>query len=160
VKRRLLNLLTVLSVLLCVVVAYLWARSYAPQEFVCRILDGKVLLLYVTPVHARQLEPGRQEYTNVRWVVDRFRAEPRNRLAWRVLGFEFVVGPDFRDSHSHVLVGLPFWLIALAAAGLLLALAHARRRYLVRPGLCAKCGYDLRGTPDRCPECGEMAKST
>lgn len=53
---------------------------------------------------------------------------------------------------------LPYWLIAILFAffpALYLAarIANKRRRRL-KAGQCPACGYDLRATPDRCPECG------
>jgi hypothetical protein len=57
---------------------------------------------------------------------------------------------------DYVAVGIPFWWIALASA-VYPAIALRRRYVLERraiTGHCLACGYDLRASTDRCPECG------
>jgi len=73
---------------------------------------------------------------------------------WSRAGFFFGSG----DIPGHYLIQIivPYW--SLAALGALPSLAlivkHAQRRRLLAKNLCPACGYDLRASAERCPECG------
>ncbi|MDB5321661.1 MAG: hypothetical protein JWN40_3292 [Phycisphaerales bacterium] len=51
------------------------------------------------------------------------------------------------------------WAILLTAVLPSYRLATIVRRCRPRLGHCLSCGYDLRATPDRCPECGAVPKN-
>jgi hypothetical protein len=63
-----------------------------------------------------------------------------------------------RAIHAHVWefwFAMPWALAGSAALSLPWLLDRARRRWKSKPvGYCAICGYDMRATPERCPECG------
>jgi hypothetical protein len=69
-------------------------------------------------------------------------------------GFDYA-GFHYYKSNGLRLIGVPLWLPScLSAFALFLAIYSWRLR--PRPGFCAACGYDLRASPDRCPECGAV----
>ena len=77
-----------------------------------------------------------------------------NRLGFHRLDqrARYTVWPD--DHFTGVMV--PAWLCAalLAAPPLAWFRRQVRDRRRHKKGLCPACGYDLRATPDKCPECG------
>jgi len=73
-----------------------------------------------------------------------------------VLAFRHYDGRRF--SMSLTLVSL--WSLAVVAgawpAWRALRWLRIRNDPRIAGGLCETCGYDLRATPDRCPECGTV----
>jgi hypothetical protein len=96
-------------------------------------------------------------------------------LRFRTLLGTRKAGWQFEQWHSDSLgtrtvlmvIGLPYWvlvaLFGLAPAWWVLRLKHrlqARRRARRQAaGCCELCGYDLRASPQRCPECGVVPEA-
>jgi len=82
-------------------------------------------------------------YNSTTWTepsASRFHPKPYGQSIWR-----------------RVLIPWPAPVLALAILPLLLlrSLMRSRRRRLrLAANLCASCGYDLRSSPENCPECG------
>ena len=164
-RRRLLNLLTALSLLLCVAVVALWVRSYWVADtlswsggMACRVGSHNGLLVW----NVFRPDPG---YTKLPWWQTYRGRDPGyawdrlGRSAWNRLGFGVAVG--FTAGNNVIRqVTVPHWLpTGVLALSSWVALRSAlRRRRRERAGLCARCGYDLRATPGRCPECGSVSE--
>jgi hypothetical protein len=60
------------------------------------------------------------------------------------------------------IVVVPIWYAAILFSllplgrGAVVSVRWWRRQRRLKAGRCPRCGYDLRATPDRCPECGAV----
>ena len=70
--------------------------------------------------------------------------------------------PDLPPPRDYYQVVIPAWMPRLVTGllpvwGVVRLRRRAARRALRRQGRCESCGYDLRATPARCPECGHQS---
>ena len=77
-------------------------------------------------------------------------------INWRLFVGYIHRWPTFHRGWYGFILILPFWMPAIISMSALLCvyLPIHRRRKRKKLGLCLKCGYDLRGSKERCPECG------
>ena len=169
--RRLLNLLTALSLVLCVSSGAAWAASrQSPRPKISFTATRR--LWQVELAGGSFIVRSFDDWPAAATPAQKWRAHessglniPRADFELGVPGYRIASGPDF----VTVAGGTEYWgryatfrlrLWLLPYLGSLLPLARLigippfsrdRRR---QAGVCRACGYDLRATPARCPECG------
>jgi hypothetical protein len=173
--RRLFALCSAVSLLLCVAACWLWLGAG-------RFPDT---LVYTSALETDGRTASRQEWQFSRvsgdvWVcvvgctytdADHIRAQRRSLIGWHYLpiGRSFTTDTGTRDLVTAAWVARSRGVrVPLPAVALLSAVLPAHRaatflrtrRRRRAAGLCPSCGYDLRASPERCPECGAVSTKT
>ena len=190
--RRVLNLLMVLSLLLCVAACVLWVGSYervyaavyqSPRvnlvewHSIWAVVGGSVFYegftqQYRVPPNSpppsdtgfRYHPPNNLHPYGAEVFVRAYKSQGDGVLLDRV-GFHLahsVYGDSAVPELKHyrrTVVQIPLWSMAVLSAVMPLSVFFRRitNRRLAQGLFCPSCGYDLRATPARCPECGAAA---
>ena len=184
--RKLFNIAAAISLVLCTAVVAVWVRSYwvsdhmlfadvqgttVPLEYsyagmhvVCGgFVFGAGGEMGLTPAVTSEL----QSRVGRGWRPLRRGSGPASDISdympvsWH--GFGYVTGqpPAFMVWRYRQAVSVPMWFLVvmfgLAPTVWLRRVICAKKRFRIAHGLCPACGYDLRATPERCPECGAVA---
>jgi hypothetical protein len=181
--RRLFAIISVVSFLLCLTVTTMLVRSWFIYDNFKRASysDSKG----ISSIYGVTTWCGRFSYVDVEipdpkgyvlsaedrssiarecvgWTRDNLKTPPRLELRASLFGSFFRSDGHGQYGRRSNVLFFPFW-----PAMVLFSIAPAitfvrRRRSAARRSRnhCVKCGYDLRATPDRCPECGATQTSS
>jgi hypothetical protein len=173
---RLPRLASALSLLLCLATVVLWVRSYYRVE--CVVLNdrndlrtmpfggwfdrGAFIIIQSRP-HGGFIEHlGWGSYSGAN--ADDARGFLHGILYYAHArgDFGFMWG-SYVNNHGggYSVVALPLWML-VCLFGIIPAIAIVRQCRKRPPivGMCPHCGYDVRATPNRCPECGALPTHT
>ncbi len=176
VCRHLFTLCAAASLVMCVAVCVLWVRSYSVVDtvdrmawsagpfpdhyFLDRVYSLRGVVTWEQSLNAASYP---ERVRLVEWSLYHPVARDGDRpRATGALGFTFRpihAGPWWRSfiltvRHSSLALVtsvIPMIFVSCVVLGAL------RRRRLRAKRICVACGYDLRASPDRCPECGTLA---
>lgn len=88
------------------------------------------------------------------WMIDSLPARPW----YQRIGFDFVNRPlpGGPAGARDLIIMLPYWFVSALSVPLpaLLVIRRVRLARRAKSGCCRHCGYDLRASKDRWPECG------
>jgi Zn ribbon nucleic-acid-binding protein len=178
--RRLFTLLSALSLLLCVATVVLWVRGAWVNDIVGRVSPSGGWDIQSWHGHLMlhtSNDPGDSPPTKTSWWPRPVTTADTDSPAfqknwWNRVGFVYLseTYPTRRRDEvwprrtplpaieHHRYLRVPLWFVALLGAVLpasrLGRLLRWWKRHRLAHNLCPSCGYDLRASRDRCPECG------
>jgi len=168
--RILWNAATAMSLLLCVATVALWVRSYQKCDEVWWSIANPRLVLaasgyrggLVAGSYKPVATPDPLQPSGAVWNQGKamsFTEVFHSRGTW-FNRFGFTLEYARNNLYESRFFACPYWSILLPTALLpcarLVGWRRRARRLRMRPNLCRHCGYDVRATPDRCPECGAI----
>lgn len=149
IARRAFALAALGSLVICAALAAAWWLSYRPIPWQYRRGVQTFDFLELT-AQAGQISGSRN--------LTRPGPEPeiyQERYIFHLTcGLSTYTGPNYYSWNFRLPMWVPTALAALLPAAWLSLRSRRLRWHRASRGLCANCGYDLRASPGRCPECG------